>query len=335
MSYSFFSLLFAVAYRIASETSAAGPNTVQFRTIYHTLNPHPAFDPVPDPTIPSSVSSQKETENVYRQLMSQGVLAVLLPTEDLENVYLRTILGDIIADLILGDVVSKKVCENYSIWEYLTKVFILIQEKLGKGQNNRINKGRGGTSTAAATGTNAELNSQRSQLEKFGLLGKPDLTDGPSNNAADAAATAGGPSGMAALLASNRAALCTLMWTTLQYLYLAFITIRFIATGLYRVYLSPNSIRGREATNTSRPVTPRDTTSLSSSTSSMLNPIDDDCNQRPPFISYHVFSMTSTILNLNRRMPWLESTGAFVQYALLEGRGHLGRTDSVLDRSVY
>ncbi|KAI5304329.1 hypothetical protein KEM56_006621 [Ascosphaera pollenicola] len=306
--------------------------------VYHTLNPHPAFNPVPDPATPSSMTSQSETETIYRQLMAQGVLAVLLPTEDLENVCLQTILGDIMADLILGEVVSKKVCENYSIWEYLTKIFILIREKLGNDQISKANRSRGGASfTAATTGTAAESNSQKSRLEKFGLLAKPDLNDGSGSNVASATAVtaADGPPDMKALLVSSRAALSAFLWTVLQYLYLAFITIRFVATGIYRVYSSPKLIRDREGRSVSRPVTPRHGALADSLALSGINASNDDYNHKPPFISYHIFSMASTMLNLNQRMPWLESTGALIQHVLLEGRGRLGMTDSVLDRFCH
>ena len=88
----------------------------QFRTVYHTLKPHRALSPVPDVSDPASTTKQKESEIIYRQLLAQGILAVLLPTEDLENVCFRTLVCDILADLLFGEIVSDKVCEGWFLW---------------------------------------------------------------------------------------------------------------------------------------------------------------------------------------------------------------------------
>ena len=68
--------------------------------VYHALNPHPALSPIPNPNDPDACAEQSANETLYFQLLVQGVLAVLLPTEDLENDCLRTLVGDGIADLV-------------------------------------------------------------------------------------------------------------------------------------------------------------------------------------------------------------------------------------------
>ena len=87
------------------------------REIYHTLVPHPALTPVPRETDPSTILEQARNEESWRQLLVQGVLAVLLPTEDLENGCLRALVAEIFSDMILGNGVSGKACKPWLLWE--------------------------------------------------------------------------------------------------------------------------------------------------------------------------------------------------------------------------
>ncbi|KAF3491648.1 uncharacterized protein GIQ15_01165 [Arthroderma uncinatum] len=111
-----------IAYRTARESSAmaADPGR-RLRLVYHMLNPHPALSPVPGPGDEDAVK-QQEAERVYRQLLAHGAMAVLLPTEDLQNVCLRTLVGDILADLLLGGVVGGKVAEGWFIWDAISNI---------------------------------------------------------------------------------------------------------------------------------------------------------------------------------------------------------------------
>ncbi|KAI5292185.1 hypothetical protein KEM55_008013, partial [Ascosphaera atra] len=169
--------------------------------------------------------------------MAQGVLAILLPTEDLENVCLRTILCDILADMILGEVISDKVCKNYSIWDYLTKLAALIQKKKEPAQGNTV--------TAEAV--------PKSQLEKFGLLSEPSSASDGSGQKTKSSTS------------HYASALSAMLWSFLQYLYLAFVAARFTVLGLYRVYTAPkpkSAPRGTDSARpASRPATPLSTTS--------------------------------------------------------------------------
>lgn len=65
----------------------------------------------------------------YRQLLVQGVLAVLLPTEDLENECLTSLVGEILSEMIIGGVVAKKVSEPWMIWTGLTILSDVLQRK--------------------------------------------------------------------------------------------------------------------------------------------------------------------------------------------------------------
>jgi hypothetical protein len=154
---------------------------------------------------------------MYRQLLVQGVLAVLLPTEDLENVYLRTLAGDVLADLILDGEVSDKACEGWFIWEAITKLIAVFR---GNGVSNEVE------------------NIQKSRLERFGLLSTKEDQDGDDSPG------------------SSQSYVSALFWRTLQYSYLACIAIRFVVAGLFRVASSPSSILTRGPVATSTPTIP-------------------------------------------------------------------------------
>jgi hypothetical protein len=75
-----------------------------------------------------------ENEAAYRQLLVQGLLAVLLPTEDLENDCLTTLVGQIFSEMILGGGVGGKACEPWLLWEGITKIAEFIQAQLPKSK---------------------------------------------------------------------------------------------------------------------------------------------------------------------------------------------------------
>lgn len=89
------------SFRIAKRQATSYDSLISDpRTIYHTLHPHPALSPVPTDMIPASVVEQRESESAWRQLLVHGVLALLLPTEDLENGCLRALVAEIFAEMI-------------------------------------------------------------------------------------------------------------------------------------------------------------------------------------------------------------------------------------------
>ncbi|KAL6231157.1 hypothetical protein BDW75DRAFT_51386 [Aspergillus navahoensis] len=193
-----------ISYRLATEQSNLSGLAPSSREIYHALNPHPSLSPVPDPADADSVAQQRESETLYRRLLVNGVLAVLLPTEDLENACLRTLLSDILSDLILGDQVSARVCEGWFMWESTTKLLdILSKERDGRGDG------------AAETGS-----SRPDQLQKFGLLSNTDSDRDQSSSTAPSQ-----PSSW--------------IWQILQYAFYSYVTLRFVLAGLFRSASSP------------------------------------------------------------------------------------------------
>jgi PXA domain len=119
-----------IAYRTAHCPIHPDPLEPDPRLIYHSLWPSPALFPVPGKNDPASVLIQKENEAAYRQLLVQGILAILLPTEDFQNDSLTSLVGQILSEMILGNGVGGKACEPWLIWEGITKIAEVIQTKL-------------------------------------------------------------------------------------------------------------------------------------------------------------------------------------------------------------
>lgn len=260
--------------------------------MYHELNPHPGLSPVPDSTDPDTVIAQSENEAVYRHLLANGTLAVLLPTEDLENSSLRTLVGDILADLILGKEVAGRICEGLFFWEIITKIATTAVQRKEKEDAQ-------GSSNDAAT----------NQLERFGLL-----------SAQDERANAH---------SASQPKVVVWTWNVLHGLYFSYLILRFIATGLFRVASNPRKGFPHGTGVPFPAVTPghqgkRDTESPLSSS--------DGGARKRPVLDYRLFPMASQLLGVPRRMPWLSGVLALSQHMILAGPGRLGDTDGVLDR---
>lgn len=125
----------------------------------------------------------------------QGALAVLLPTEDLENACLRTLVADVIADSILGNSIGGKVCEGWFIWGGITKLVEVVKARI----------------EPKATGEEIEVDT-RSRLEKFGLLSENRQSKKASKN-------------------DTRSTFSSAFWRILQYGFMTFMTIRFVLLG--------------------------------------------------------------------------------------------------------
>lgn len=174
---------------------------------------------MPNPYLQETIKEQHENEEVYRQLLAQGALAVLLPTEDLENTCLRTLVGDILADLILGEAISEKACEGWFIWKAISALITVIKHH-----------GREKISSKESESTS------KSRLEKYGLVSTKAEREKERSSK------------------RSQSRMTILMWRILQYGYLAFMTIRFVIVGLFQVASTSPSTSG--STMSSTPTTP-------------------------------------------------------------------------------
>ncbi|RLL96636.1 hypothetical protein CFD26_104560 [Aspergillus turcosus] len=274
-----------ISYRLARDESTLSGLSPSVRETYHALHPHPSLSPIPDPSDMQTIAKQRENEAIYRQLLVHGILAILLPTEDLENVPLRTIVGDILADLIVGNAVSEKMCQGWFLWETTTKL-LSTAERLDEREEDTADS------------------HQQDRLRKFGLL---NINEDPKSDYSSSQIHSFGPAWL---------------WNILQYLYLTYIVLQFIVTGLFRVM-----------TNAKANV-PSAATTPGNSESEKLAPMGGTITKRP-ILNYRIYSMVSQLLDIPRRMPWLAGLLSLLQYLSLAGPGRLGETGSVLDRFLH
>lgn len=136
-------------------------------------------------------------------MLVQGALAILLPTEDLENICLRTLVADVIAETILGRSIGGRVCEGWFIWTSITKLVEAVKAQV----NPR------------ATGEEIEVDT-RSRLEKYGLLSERGDDTGSSED-------------------RQRSAFSEVPWRCLQYGYLTVMALQFVIVGLFAASSEP------------------------------------------------------------------------------------------------
>jgi hypothetical protein len=118
-----------VAYRTAHDPVDHPPIKTNTREIYHSLCPLPALSPAPRPSDPASLAEQSGNEVAYRQLLVHALLAVVLPTEDLENDCLTALVGQIFSELIVANAVANKLSEPWMIYEMLIIVSRVVLER--------------------------------------------------------------------------------------------------------------------------------------------------------------------------------------------------------------
>lgn len=126
-----------IAYRASRKPISRPPIDVDSREIYHSLCPLPYLSPIPRLEEPDSIAEQAENELAYRQLLVQGVLAILLPTEDLENECLTSLVGQILSELVIGGVVAKKISEPWMIWAGLS----ILTDVIRRRRTNAVDPG--------------------------------------------------------------------------------------------------------------------------------------------------------------------------------------------------
>ena len=185
------------AYRVANQAAHSEEPPVNPRITYHDLNPHPALSPTSKLDNARVDNKQEGPEADYRQSLVQASLAVLLPTEDLENACLRTLVADVIAEAILGNSIGGKISENWYIWSSISKAIRIIHARV----------------LSIGPGT-ATVQESRSRLEKFGLLSEKDtLTAGNRQY--------------------GRSTISSMFWHALQLCHLAITFVGLLLAGLF------------------------------------------------------------------------------------------------------
>lgn len=275
------------------------------RTIYHTLHPHPALHPVPSEATPSSTGEQRENESAWRQLLIQGVLAVLLPTEDLENGCLRALVAEIFAEMILGNGISGKACEGWLLWEGITRIAEVLQHPSPEEEKPR----------------SQDHSSEQplSRLERYGLLAKPVGEDDDPSQITTVEKTGHRRFRMAA---------SGIFWTIVQYIFVAATALR----AMIKIVATSSSLPRRV------PIVISTQSALEAESRSSPLEIQNQTEERlltspkRPLISMKMWSCASQIVEIETRMPWLSGFMSMLQWGALYGPGRVGNIDGVLDR---
>jgi len=276
------------------------------RVVYHTLHPHPALSPVPSESVPSSVVEQRENESAWRQLLVQGVLAVLLPTEDLENGCLRALVAEIFAEMILGNGISDKACEGWLLWEGITRIAEVLQDRPKEKECQEEEESN-----------DMQSGQSLSRLERYGLLVPP--SEG----------TEGTEAAQPRLPNAKRheGRFSSLFWAVVQYGFLACGAIRALIVTLARSSsLPPRSVTGASG------LSPADADRQSivpeaGSSASKRSP-----TSKRPIVSMRVWSCASQVVELDVRMPWVAGLVSMLRWGAVAGPGRVGDTDGALDR---
>lgn len=291
-----------LAFRIAKHQAASlGSLIADPRTIYHTLHPHPALSPVPTESVPASILEQRESESAWRQLLVHGVLALLLPTEDLENGCLRALVAEIFAEMILGSGISGKACEGWVLWEGITSIAEVLQTDDGKKKDSQSD----------------EVNGEQSltRLERYGLLPhqgaearSKEQLDGEEQSHKQA-----------------RSDMSGLFWTVVQYAFMAFTAARAAMLCL----ATCSSLPSRFATS--------EQSSDQGSGQLEMAQTETASSKRPAgakraVVSMALWSCAAQIVELDMRMPWLAGFMSMAHRGAVAGPGRVGETDGALDR---
>ena len=116
------------AIRIASQTTQSTTLSGANRIIYHALRPHHALTPIP--ITPNELADQQENESAWCQMVVNRALALLLPYDEHQNPCLHVLVSEILSEMIFHNGICGKACENWLIWEGVTKVIYVLRPDL-------------------------------------------------------------------------------------------------------------------------------------------------------------------------------------------------------------
>ncbi|KAK9467943.1 PXA domain-containing protein [Lipomyces arxii] len=116
-------------YRLAKQKlGTAYANGKTFEEMFHALQPHPALEPAKTSKVPAQNGpfSLDDIERKFLGVLSKGILAVLLPSEDLGSQTERTLLRSLLAEAVLFRVIDK-LSEPFMVHEIIST---LIEKSL-------------------------------------------------------------------------------------------------------------------------------------------------------------------------------------------------------------
>ncbi|KAF2455891.1 hypothetical protein BDY21DRAFT_63019 [Lineolata rhizophorae] len=295
------------------------------------LHPHPALSPVPEVDDPEAEAAQRENEAAWCQLLVQGALAVLLPTEDLENGCLRTLVGEIFAEMVLRNGVGGRACEGWLLWEGIIKIVDVLRPSSGPDTDVG--------SEAKETAGSEQSRKVASRLEQYGLVS----SSKSSSASAPSLSSATGPLEVPGRASSRweGKSVSSVFWLIVQYAFWTFAAARYLVVTIAtssslpaRSKLPLTMIAGMEGssgvsqTNEKgqlRQAGSGGQTATARPTSGLARPV----------LSMSVWGAVGRIVELDARMPWLAGLLGLLRHGCVAGPRRVGDTDGVLDRWVH
>ena len=200
---------------------------------------------------------------------------MLLPTEDLENPCLTSLVGQIFSELIIGNVIANRAAQPWLLWEGICILARVLEEKKTNAKERLV----GG-------GSSASKPSWRWTVHSFFL--------------------------------------------SIINLVILFITsIRLVASAI----MVPSSLPPRVAVTNDQDVAWKSLDSGDEYHKPPARQSPTACT-KDPILDFSFWSCAAHLIELPSRMPWLSGFASIVQYATMNGPGHLGRLNGTLDRYV-
>lgn len=229
---------------------------------------------------------------VYRQLLVQGVLAILLPTEDLENDCLTAIVGQIFSEMIMGGTIGGKASEPWLLWEGIAKATEVIKDKLHNKSNTQLGSGR--PPTHSVDPATSDKSARSSENWRVGL------------------------------------SIQKIFWAMLQYVFLTLTAARFLVAALASSTHLPSRVA--PATKLTGSKAAEDEVEAPSVADRSTAPNSRCSPSKQPILKMKIWSCASALLDLSVRMPWLGAAISMLQWAAITGPGEVGNTDGMIDK---
>ena len=231
-------------------------------------------------------------------MLAQSILAVLLPAEDCQNACLFALVGDVLADLVLGTLVSDRLCQSTFIYESIQRLAEAMQPQL----------------RAEPWIFEGVQDSENDRLERFGLL------TAQKKLALDARA-------------EQQSKISNRFWAFVQYAYVAFDLLRGLILSLASSTALPNRVNARTAPSGRKPeYLPNQPLTKDQDGQEHSEEVSRTTNIKP-ILSFEMWATIQSLFCLDQRMPWLCGLGSLLKHFLLtDSYGAFGDTNSRLDR---
>lgn len=226
-------------------------------------------------------------------MLSQALLAILLPVEDLQNPCLFALVSDILADLVLGNFVGNRICQASFVYDCVRRASDYAGHRL--------------QTKPWLADPHTET---KNRLKNFGLVSEP--VESRSR-------------------VLSWSYITTTFWMIAQLIYLSLLGLRALFKRLllssslpYRKF--QHSSHGYSPTIGSKAMP------LPAPNSPRATPGGSTMPGPTPILKLKVWQALSKLLWIDIRMPWLQGFCMSFQSLALHGVGHVGSTNKRLDR---